>query len=128
MAGSGSRPKALAVDDDPTVVKLLVHLLTNAGFEALGANDAAEAWTALQAGDVSIMITDLQMPGGSGLDLVKRLRVSGNDVPAILLSGTIDDETRAEASRMAKVACMTKPPDFSHLLQEIKRLRGAKGR
>jgi DNA-binding NtrC family response regulator len=128
MAGSESRPKALAVDDDPTVVKLLLNLLTRAGFEAVGAGNALEARVVLASDPIAILITDLQMPGGGGLDLVKHLRENGNPVPAILLSGTIDEEVREQAARLSRVACMEKPPNLSHLLGVIEQLRSNPGR
>jgi two-component system response regulator FixJ len=122
MAGSESGSKVLAVDDDPVVLKLLVTILAQAGFDPVGATNAEGALASLEGGAISILITDLQMPGRSGIELIEDVRARGVRVPVIILSGALDDEARRDAARLGNIECLSKPLDRQQLLESISRL------
>ena len=112
----------MAVDDDPLVLRLLTRILTQAGYEILEAGSVRDALKLLDAGRFSVLISDLNMPGGSGLDLARELRRKNADLPMILLSGSLEQETRREAERLGRIECMNKPLDQTLLLRVVRDL------
>ena len=82
--------RVLVVDDDDDARDLLSELLTDAGAQVTRAASAAEAFTAVQAEPVHLVISDIGMPGEDGYSLVRRIRElpreRGGDVPAIALT------------------------------------------
>ncbi len=71
--------KILLVDDDPWARKLYTMLLRDSGHEVLASGDAEEAWTWIQQGEISLVVSDWLMPGLSGLDLCRRIRAAAFD-------------------------------------------------
>ncbi len=112
------------MDDDPVILRLLSHILVPAGYEVLECPGAPEARKALEDGGISLLITDLNMPGGTGLDLVRALRRGSADLPVIILSGSIDEETVRAADDLGRVLCMGKPLDQALLLRAVRELAG----
>jgi two-component system chemotaxis response regulator CheY len=72
--------KALVADDDPGTRQLLQKILRESGYEVLSAENGQQAWDAYHAAPVSLVITDWEMPGLSGLELCSRIRL--NDTAA----------------------------------------------
>ena len=69
-----------------------------------------------QVHDTSCLITDLQMPGLSGLDLQDRLIARGHRIPIIFITGYPDENVRARAMKAGAVAFLSKPVNADHLL------------
>jgi signal transduction histidine kinase len=89
--------RVLVVDDDDLVRETLILSLKEAGVAALGVRNVDDALIELEGGvDVDAVITDLSMPGRSGWDLLRELRTSRPELPAIMLTGHVGDLT-AEA-------------------------------
>lgn len=78
----------LIVDDDPVILNMLAAFLQEEGIPAVPANNAAAALYVLQRTLVALVVTDLMMPGLSGLDLADRLRHDSRTttIPVILMS------------------------------------------
>jgi len=87
----------LVVDDDERLLETLAILVRQLGHTALTAPDVATAEQLLSAHEVDLVVTDLRMPGGSGLDLLERIRDDAPDTPVILLTayGTVDGAVQA---------------------------------
>ncbi len=88
---SGSGPgggTVLLVEDHPEVRKAMQEVLEGFGVQTTAVASVAEAREVLDGGAVDLLLTDLQLPDGSGLDLIAGLRESRNPpIPAILMSG-----------------------------------------
>lgn len=84
MAGS---LRILVVDDDPYLLDLLIETLKTIGYEAGGAADAAQALTLLRQTAVDLVITDIKMPGMSGIELARRIHQEYPRLPVIFISG-----------------------------------------
>jgi DNA-binding NtrC family response regulator len=122
MAGLGSRLRVLAVDDDPTVLLLLHGILTQAGVDVDQSQNVESALVLLGQMAYSLLITDLQLPDASGLDLLRKLRETHPALPVVLISGALDAATRREAELLGRVECMSKPLDRGRLLTLVKTL------
>ena len=124
----------LVVDDEPDVADLFRQQfrreLRASRFVmefALSATDALERVHAAEA-KLVLILSDINMPGMSGLDLLPRARQARPDVPVIMITAYGDDETRRKAAEAGAAGLFTKPIDFPELRGEIgRRLDAAAG-
>jgi class 3 adenylate cyclase/DNA-binding NarL/FixJ family response regulator len=78
----------LLVDDDPFVREMLGDILESKGYVVETASDGAEALTRLShISDIELVFSDINMPVMSGLELIRRVRAGGSDMPIIILTG-----------------------------------------
>ena len=107
----------LYVDDEATLVFLMTELLELLGYHVTGCTEAAQALQAFQTRphDFHAVITDLAMPGMSGLELASALLHIRPDVPIVLASGYISSQDRAAAQRLGIRHLILKP----NLVQEL---------
>lgn len=92
--------RALVVDDDPVIRRLVCAMLRTAAIPALQAEDGQEAWDLLQRETIDVVITDRSMPNMDGLQLLRAMRASPAhaNIPVIMLTGTLASEAAPEAS------------------------------
>ncbi|MES1201941.1 MAG: response regulator FixJ [Pseudomonadota bacterium] len=120
------------VDDDEAVRDSLSFLLSTANWEVR----TYESASALLAGLVSLergcIVTDVRMPGMSGLELVAALRERGADIPVVVLTGHADVAMAVEAMKAGVVDFLEKPFDAATLIGAVQtaldRLMGNAGR
>jgi len=114
------RPCVLVVDDDADSLRASVRLLELNGFTAQGAKSLAEAFAVCASNPCNILIADLMLPDGSGLELMRRLHPNG--VRGISVSGS-DDPANSRASLDAGFAAhLVKPIRFEDLLTAVSKL------
>lgn len=80
-------PRVLVVDDDESVRRVSVRMLTAEGFDVVGARDGHEALGHLEAGKFDVVVSDIMMPKMSGMDLLRAIRQRDLELPVILLTG-----------------------------------------
>jgi len=102
------------VDDDEAVRGAMKTLLRSLGYNVSTFGSAEEFLTS-QFSKISCIITDLQMPGLSGLDLQDLLIAEGHRIPIIFMTAYFDDNVRARAMKAGAVAFLSKPVDVDHL-------------
>lgn len=92
--------RALVVDDDPVIRRLVCAMLRMAAIPSLQAEDGQEAWDLLQRETIDVVITDRSMPKMDGLQLLRAMRGSPahTNIPVIMLTGTLASEAAPEAS------------------------------
>ncbi len=105
----------LVVDDELNVRTILMGLLKKEGYAVLTASSAEEAVPALE-GDLACVITDLKMPGKSGLDLLALARDRKPGLPVILITAHGDIETAVSAMKGGAYDFITKPFDEVELM------------
>jgi len=83
----------VVADDDPDILDLVVYMLTQAGFEAVGVSDGVAALAAIEANPPRLAILDIMMPGLSGIDVLREIRASTkiSDLDVILLTARTRD-------------------------------------
>ena len=104
------------VDDDGAVREALKALVRSLGYDASTFGSAEAFLNSEQINDTSCLITDVQMPGLSGLDLQDRLIAQGYRIPIIFFTGYPDENVRIRAMKAGAVAFLSKPCDGDHLL------------
>lgn len=80
-------PIALVVDDEAVVCKMTAALLERSGFRTLLAESAEAALEQFQPGKLALLMTDVSMPGVSGVELGKRIRLADPGLPIVYVSG-----------------------------------------
>jgi FixJ family two-component response regulator len=104
------------VDDDESVQSALQDLVEASGFQAISFG-SAEAF--VESGlhrDAACLITDIRMPGMSGLELQAKLRAEQSKIPIIFITAHGDEKMRMQAMRAGAVDFLTKPFDEKVLL------------
>jgi len=114
--------RILVVDDDVGIRQLVQSLLQRAGYRADTVEDALEAQKRLAKEDVDVVISDIMMPGLTGIDLLKSLQKDAPDVPVILMTGNPNMETAAEAIRTGSaIDYLSKPFSAEEILRTVER-------
>ncbi len=116
--------RVLFVDDEEALVRLAYRAMPYCGCEVTGFTDpleAAEAFAATPDG-FDAVVTDLSMPGLTGLELTERVRAIRGDVPVVLTSGYMASGDQADAERRGVSAILPKPCSIEDLAGEVLRL------
>jgi CheY-like chemotaxis protein len=122
--GYGSVRRILVIDDHEAFSSLICRILADEGFQAAA---AASGWDAIflikgrQLSDhpFDLIITDIQMPGFSGVELVEELRKEGVRVPVIAMSGSFESSTFERLSQHGCSIFLSKPFEKQGLLDAI---------
>lgn len=113
--------RVLLVDDDDLLLRALTRLLARPGYEVLPCADAAKALLHLEQGNVDIVISDIMMPGWSGIDLLRQVRRFNLDIPVILMTGSPDLATAISAVDLGAFSYLTKPVDVTTFVATVDR-------
>ena len=97
------------VDDDPAVRRGISGLLRSLGFAAIDFSSAEEFLNSGRATDISCVITDVRMPGMSGIDLQDRLIAAGHKIPVIFMTAFPEERTKTRAIKAGAFGFLTKP-------------------
>jgi len=111
----------LLVEDKESLRRVLRLTLENAGYSVTEAEDARAALNHISSTRHRLVLTDLRMPHGSGLDVLRAARAADNDVPVIVMTafGSIDEAVRAMKDGAHDF--LQKPVDSNHLLLLVER-------
>jgi DNA-binding response OmpR family regulator len=127
LAEPASRPKVLVAEDQPSMRSLLGQALREAGYDVVEVQDGTTLWTELQATsldednprEADLIVSDIRMPGGDGLQALARLRAAGWTTPVILITAFPDVATELEARRLGATRLLAKPFDVRALVIEV---------
>lgn len=108
-------PRIAIVDDDDSLRLALIGLLRSLGFQGQGYG-SAEDFLADDGAGCDCLLTDYRMPGASGLDLLRRLRESGSDMPVILMSAQTEAGLRERALADGALCMLAKPFEAEQLI------------
>jgi two-component system response regulator FixJ len=110
------------VEDDHGLRTALQQLLRSAGFRAVTFESAEEFLAQVDGCEVECLIADINLPGMSGVELVKKLGCNGDRLPAVLITGRRDDATAELAQQVADVPRLYKPFSDDALFEVIGRV------
>jgi two-component system response regulator PilR (NtrC family) len=108
-------PRLLVVDDEPDLRTLYELTLLREGYDVDSAGGVEEAWSLLQArgpGRYQLVITDMRLPDGSGLDLLRRIDEGGRHEKAVVITAYGSPENAVEALKAGAYDYLTKPVDL----------------
>jgi two-component system, NtrC family, response regulator PilR len=107
--------RLLVVDDEPDLRTLYELTLLREGYDVESAGSVAEAWLLLQErgpGTYQLIITDMRLPDGTGLDLLRRLENAGRNEKAVVITAYASPENAVEALKAGAYDYLTKPVDL----------------
>jgi len=117
-------PRALIVDDDLEVLQVLAEFVKREGFVASVASTIGQAREEIEANPPDILLVDIQLPDGSGLDLLDGLQAAA-DPEVVLITGNASVATAVDALRRGVTDYLTKPVDFARLKMALANLSRA---
>ncbi len=99
----------LVVDDDENILKAMMRILENEGFEVYAAVDGKKALEMTARRKFGLMFLDIMMPGFSGLDVMALMQAARPDMPIVIISALSDSTTKNEALSLGAYAYLPKP-------------------
>ncbi|MGH9630101.1 MAG: response regulator [Bryobacteraceae bacterium] len=102
--------RVLFIEDNPRDVKLLSHHLERAGFDVHAdlVATAPEFMNAIHSTSYDVILADYRLPGWSGMAALEALQKEGKEIPFILVTGTVGDETAVDCIKKGAIDCILK--------------------
>jgi len=115
-------PAIMVVDDSPAIRKMMGFSLSEANYRVVEASNGEEALAMFDRENVSMVITDLNMPKMDGLQLIRELRGgrASRFLPIVLLTGESEQESRQRGKDAGASAWLNKPFKPQQLLQMVR--------
>jgi len=117
-------PRLLIVDDDAGQRSLLDSFLASQGFETVPVSTGQRALEVLREQKIDMMISDVRMPGLSGLDTLRLARKEHSSFPILLVTAYADVRDAVGAMRDGAVNYLSKPIDLDELLASVRQATG----
>lgn len=109
------------VDDDQSIRWVLERALQREGFEVRAFGMARECLTALETEAPQVLVSDIRMPGQSGLDLLQQIKVRKPGMPVIIMTAFSDLDSAVSSFQGGAFEYLPKPFDLNHALELIRR-------
>lgn len=119
MVDKEAAARILVVDDEAPLREMLSDTLHIANYEVFEAANANEALTLLRQKAVDLIISDVNMPGMDGYEFLSRVRESGNDTPAIMLTARRERQDVTKGLKLGADDYVTKPFGLEELLLRV---------
>jgi len=113
------RPLVSVVDDDESVRESLPDLLGEFGFAARAFSSAEEFLASDCVGQTRCLILDVAMPGMSGPELQRELKLRRREVPIVFITGQREETVRLQVLEQGAVECLFKPFSDTALLEAV---------
>lgn len=124
LGSSEPKKRVLIAEDDELLRAILISMINDAGYEAVGAADGREAAGLAEQGAFQLGLIDILMPEMDGFELLEHIRASGKqpDMKSIILSVKRNDESMRQAEELGAVDYVVKPFSLTELLAKVNRL------
>lgn len=121
MSPRNEKERILLVDDAPSTLEVLQRNLTSQGYQIFTASNVTEAIKILEALPIDLVVTDLKMPGASGLDLIRHVRENFRDIEVMMITGYPTVEGAVEAVKTGAEEYLVKPFTDEELFSAVRR-------
>jgi two-component system nitrogen regulation response regulator GlnG len=116
-----SHGTVLIADDDRAIRTVLDQALGRAGYDVRSTGNAATLWRWVSDGDGQVVVADVIMPDGNGLDLLPRIRKLRPDLPVVVMSAQNTLLTAVKATERGAFEYLSKPFDLKELISVVER-------
>jgi DNA-binding NtrC family response regulator len=117
-----NKQRILLVDDEEAIRSLISRSLAERGFDVKTADTASEALRLTHQEDFDLVMLDLTLPDSAGLDLLDLLKTSLPDLPVVIITGGLLDETLVGQARdKGAIACLSKIHSLDLVLRKVER-------
>jgi len=110
-------PRVLVVDDDDALLRIHARALVNKGYQVETAPDGSAAALALESSSFDVILSDIDMPGMNGIQLLERVRARDLDVPVVLITGSPRVDTAIRAIEQGALRYLVKPVGLEVLVK-----------
>ena len=107
--------RLLVVDDEPSMLDMLTLLFADEGYAVETARSAEEARRVLAQGGLDLVLCDIMMPDGNGLDLLREIKASNPDAPVIMMTAYTSTKSAIDAMKLGAFDYISKPFDVDEL-------------
>ncbi len=114
-----SKKVILCVDDEADILELFRDEFVELGFSVLEASNGVDAFEIFKANKVDCIVSDIRMPGGDGVSLVKNIKGEGSTIPIFLVTG-FSDYTTEDLTGLGVNAVVFKPFDLDEVVTMVK--------
>ncbi len=111
----GDEKLILLVDDHDATRETLTELIRDLGHKVMAAPNRATAERLVEEREFNLVLTDLKLPDGTGLDVMRRLKQVYPETPVVMITGHATIDNAVEATRMGAYEYLTKPVDLNRL-------------
>jgi DNA-binding response OmpR family regulator len=119
----GTCRRALVVEDDPAIRRLVEKLLQRRGIEIDTAQDGRQAIEKIRDGDYSVLVLDLMLPGATGYEIIDYIKSSGAKVPVVVVSAVSQQALSKLDLEVVKMV-ISKPFDVTEFTEAIESICG----
>ncbi len=116
------RTNILIVDDENSIREVLAEGLIGAGYPCSTASDAEDAMRKLESVHFNLVLSDIRMPGATGIELLEQIKDHDPDIDVIMVSGVVDTDTALESIRRGACDYVTKPFNLTDVLFTVDRV------
>jgi two-component system response regulator PilR (NtrC family) len=121
-----SKPRILIVDDEASLRETLGIIFTKEGFEARLAQNFTEGLADALRSSPDVILCDIKMPDGNGLDLLRKVKAEHAQIPVIMITAHTSTEDAVEAMKVGAVDYIKKPFNNDELILIVRRALGEK--
>ena len=114
-------PKVLVVDDEKNYLLVLEDLLADEGYEVVTSSSAAEGLEIIQREAIDTVLTDIKMPGMSGIEFLEKIMNFDSDMPVILMTAFAEVDQAVNAMKKGALDHIQKPFDNQDLKRAVAR-------
>jgi two-component system cell cycle response regulator len=120
--------RIMIADDDRVLNRLIEHHLREEGFETRAVHDATQTWTQLTASPPEMLIPDVKMPGGTGLEDLRKMKCLPRTahIPVVVITAMDDPILLGKLREHRPDALLAKPVAMAQWDEEIARLLGSR--
>lgn len=109
----------LVVDDDTYVLESITSLLTGHGYHVIACENSNDALNRFLKNSMDVVLTDIRMPGISGIELLEKIHVISPETPVILMTAYAELDIAVDAIKKGAFDFITKPYKFEHLVHTV---------
>jgi putative two-component system response regulator len=121
MLKGNEKASVLLVDDDPYILESVSLLLNEYGYLVLKCSSAKKAITELQRKKIDVIISDVKMPEGSGIELLEKTKNINPEIPVILFTAYAELDIAVNALKKGAFDFLTKPYKSGHLVHSVEK-------
>lgn len=112
-------PTVLVVEDSPDISRLLRHILGQAGYEFLHAEDGLLGWESFVQLHPDVVLLDVNLPGLDGIELCRRIKQTSPKTPVIMLTVQAESEAVQRGLRAGATTYLAKPFEINQLMAAL---------